>query len=381
MENLEDIIKLTNDLVKIDSRNAPHAEDKIIDYILKVFNNEKLDFKVISHENHRKSLLVILPGKSSIKNLLVCGHLDTINISNIRLEEDGSVYTEIKDGKIYGLGSSDMKSGLVSMIFALKYLIKNNIKPKFDIVFAFTGDEENDRTGAIYLLKHNVIKKTKLMIIPEPTNLNLGLGQKGQIWLEARFKGKAAHGSAPDKGRNAILMAIKFIENVLDPEFFKKNNRFFSKSTVNIGFINAEGPFNVVQDSCKVGLDIRISPPETNEEVLQNINNILYQNFKKSEYELKIIDSLNASFIKPDNKAAIQIKEIVDKYASGKRKIALPYATDGSVLNTYLNIPVAILGPGTPEVIHNKDEYVIIDNIAKSIEIYKEIFLNLEKII
>lgn len=114
---------------------------------------------------------------------------------------------------------------------------------------------------------------------------------------------------------------------------------------------------------------------------MQKINQILSEDFKKNEYEVNVIDSLNASFINPENKAAVQIKNIIDKHVSGKRKIALPYATDGSVLNTRLNIPVAILGPGTPEVIHSKDEYVIIDNIIKSVEIYKDIFLNLDKII
>jgi len=274
-----------------------------------------------------------------------------------------------------------MKSGIISILFALKYFTDNNIKPKYDIVVSFTGDEENDKTGALYLLKSNLVKKTKLMIISEPTNLNLGLGQKGQIWLEIKFKGKSAHGSVPDKGKNAILMAINFIEKVLNPEFFKKNNKFFPKSTINIGFINAQGPFNVVQDNCTAGFDIRISPPETNQEVMQKINRILSEEYKKNEYEVKIIDSLNASFINPENKAAVQIKNIIDKHVSGKRKIALPYATDGSVLNTQLNIPVAILGPGNPEVIHNKDEYVIIDNIITSVEIYKDIFLNLDKII
>ncbi|MHB8279965.1 MAG: hypothetical protein ACYDIA_20285 [Candidatus Humimicrobiaceae bacterium] len=59
----------------------------------------------------------------------------------------------------------------------------------------------------------------------------------------------------------------------------------------------------------------------------------------------------------------------------------MSYATDGSVLNTYLNTPVLILGPGTPEVIHSKDDYVVIDNIFKSVDIYRDIFLNLGKII
>jgi succinyl-diaminopimelate desuccinylase len=381
MESYDEIINPTIELIKIDSRNKPYAEDRITDYILKNFSSLNLNFKIINHENHRKSLLAVFPGEFSSKNLLACGHLDTINIEDIKVTEDGSIHTEVKDNKIFGLGSSDMKSGIISILFALKYFTDNNIKPKYDIVVSFTGDEENDKTGALYLLKSNLVKKTKLMIISEPTNLNLGLGQKGQIWLEIKFKGKSAHGSVPDKGKNAILMAINFIEKVLNPEFFKKNNKFFPKSTINIGFINAQGPFNVVQDNCTAGFDIRISPPETNQEVMQKINRILSEEYKKNEYEVKIIDSLNASFINPENKAAVQIKNIIDKHVSGKRKIALPYATDGSVLNTQLNIPVAILGPGNPEVIHNKDEYVIIDNIITSVEIYKDIFLNLDKII
>ena len=94
-----------------------------------------------------------------------------------------------------------MKSGLSSIIYALKYLVLNNIKPAYDIFFAFTGDEESDKAGALYLLKDDLIKNTKLMLVGEPTNLNLGLGSKGQVWLEVRFKGKSAHGSTPKKAK------------------------------------------------------------------------------------------------------------------------------------------------------------------------------------
>ncbi|MHB1335836.1 MAG: M20 family metallopeptidase [Candidatus Humimicrobiaceae bacterium] len=381
MDDNEEIIAQTIELIKIDSRNGPHAEDRIANYIINNFSSPALKFEIIDHDNFRKSLIAVLQGESSSKNLLVCGHLDTINISNVRLNEDESINTEAKDSKIFGLGSSDMKSGIISILFGLKHLTDNKIKPKYDIAIALTADEEKDKTGALYLLKSKLVKKTKLMLISEPTNLNLGLGQKGQIWFELRFKGKSAHGSTPDKGKNAIIMMMNFIQRILDPDLFSKNNRFFPKSTVNAGFISAPGSFNVVPDGCAAGFDIRISPPENIEDITGKINSILSSDYKKGEYELKIIDSLNASLINPDSKAATQIKSIIDMHVSGRRKIALSYATDGSVLNTFLNIPVAILGPGTPEVIHNKEEYVIIENIIKSVDIYKDIFLNLDHII
>jgi succinyl-diaminopimelate desuccinylase len=380
MDKDNEIIAQTIELIKIDSRNGPHAEDKISDYIIDTFSSPSLKFEIINHDDFRKSLVAVLPGENSSKNLLVCGHLDTIGIPNVKLDEDKSINAETKDGKIFGLGSSDMKSGIISILFALKHLADNNIKPKYDIVAAFTGDEEKDKAGALYLLKNKLVKKTKLMLISEPTNLNLGLGQKGQIWFELKFKGKSAHGSTPDKGKSAILMAMNFVQRILDPELFLKNNSFFPKSTVNIGFINADGPLNVVPDVCIAGFDIRISPPDTIKDILSKINSILSAEYKKSEYELKIIDSLNASFINPDSKVATQIKSIIDSHVSGRRKMALSYATDGSVLNTYLNIPVAILGPGTPEVIHHKDEYVLVENIIKSVGIYRDIFLNIYRI-
>ena len=381
MDNDEKIIASTIELIKIDSRNGPNAEDRISEYIIDNFNSSSLKFEIIYHAGFRKSLIAVLPGENSSKNLLVCGHLDTIEIPNIILDEDKNILAQVRDDKIFGLGSSDMKSGIISILFGLKHLTDNKIKPKYDIVVVLTGDEEKDKTGALSLLKNKLIKKTKLMLIPEPTNLDLGLGQKGQIWLELKFKGKSAHGSAPEKGKSAVLMAMNFIQRILDPNLFSKNDRFFSKSTVNVGFISAVGPFNVVPDACTAGFDIRISPPDTVSDIMDKINSILSADYKKSEFDLKLVDRLNASFINPDSKTATQLKNIIDTHVSGRRKIALSYATDGSVLNTYLNVPVAILGPGSPEVIHNKDEYVITDNIIKSVCIYKDIFLNLDRII
>jgi succinyl-diaminopimelate desuccinylase len=148
-----------------------------------------------------------------------------------------------------------------------------------------------------------------------------------------------------------------------------------------VGFLNADGPFNVVPDTCVAGLDIRLSPPETVENVKKKIKDILSSSFRKNEYELKIVDSLDASFVQPESRMAKEIKKIIGRHASGKRKIALSYATDGSVLNTYASVPVIILGPGIPEVIHNRDEYIPLENIINASRIYTDIMLDIGKII
>jgi acetylornithine deacetylase/succinyl-diaminopimelate desuccinylase-like protein len=374
------IIETTLELVKIDSRNRPNGEDEISSYIADFLEKIGIDSVIISHENNRKSLIAYYPGLDSSKNLLMCGHMDTINLNMLPDSED-KIGPNIRDDKLYGLGSSDMKGGIASMLYSLKYLIEDNYKPKYDIFFAFTGDEEADKTGALYLLENELINDTKLMVVGEPTNLNLGLGSKGQIWLEVKFKGKAAHGSTPEKGKNAIIMAMNFISSILIPDFFVKNDKFFPKSSINIGFLNAPGFFNIVQDTCVVGVDIRLSPPETVENVQDRLKEILSAIFKKNEYEMNIIDSLNPSFIQPESRVAREIKKIIGQYTPGKRKISLSYATDGSVLNTYASVPVVILGPGIPDVIHSREEYIPIENIINCTKIYADIIMNIGKII
>jgi len=376
----KDIIETTVELVKIDSRNRPHGEDEVSAYIADFLEKIRIDNAIIPHENNRKSLVAYYPGLDSSKNLLICGHMDTINLDMV-LDSEDKIMTNIKENKIYGHGSSDMKGGIASMLYSLKYLVEDNYKPKYDIFFAYTGDEEADKTGALYLLDNELINNTKLMIVGEPTNLNLGLGAKGQIWLEVKFKGKAAHGSTPEKGKNAIIMAINFISNILNSDFFVKNDKFFPKSSVNIGFLNAPGFFNIVQDTCIAGIDIRLSPPETVENVKEKLKEILASEFKKNEYELNIIDSLNPSFIQPESRIAKEIKKIIGQYAPGKRKISLSFATDGSVLNTYASVPVVILGPGIPDVIHSREEYIPIENIINCTKIYADIIMNINKII
>lgn len=380
MEKNKEILKTALELIKIDSRNGPGGEDEISNYITAFLEKTGIDNAVILHEKDRKSVIAYYPGLDSAKNLLMCGHMDTIYLDGV-LDSNNFIKAEIKGDKMFGLGSSDMKGGLTAMLYALKELVKKGFKPRYDIFFAFTGDEEADKTGALHLLENELTGNTKLMIVGEPTNLNLGLGSKGQIWLEIRFKGKAAHGSTPDKGKNAVLMAANFISKILAPDFFVKNDRFFPKSTVNVSFLNSEGPFNVVPDTSVAGFDIRLSPPETIDNVVKKIKDLLSSELKKSEYKLKIIDSLEPSFIRPNSRTAMEIKKIIGKHVSGKRKIALPYATDGSVLNTYASVPVIIFGPGISEVIHNRDEYIPVKNIIAASKIYTDIMLNIEKII
>jgi succinyl-diaminopimelate desuccinylase len=381
MPDTKEIIRTTLELISIDSRNRPGAEARMTDYISKFLDRLKIAHSVLDHKGERQSIIALLKGNKSSKNIIFNGHLDTIHTEDSLLVKGTKILARLEGERIYGLGSSDMKAGLASMLFALKEFVETGTRPAYDAYFIFTGDEEGGKSGALDLLENDLLKRTRLAVIGEPTDLDLGLGTKGQLWIQLSFFGKAAHGSMPQEGKNAILMAMRFIEEIQKKDFFDKNDLFFTPSTVNVGYFNSPGVFNIVPDKASVGLDLRISTPENTAMVKEKITRILKEQFKESEYGTTVFEDLDPCFISPQDPLAKALKGIIDKRISGRKNISLSYTTDGSVLSTHKKVPVIILGPGIPEVIHSNLEYIPIENIVKCTGIYLDILKNLEKII
>ena len=111
----------------------------------------------------------------------------------------------IENGKMYGRGASDMKGGVAAILYAAVLLKRRGIVPKKTVQLALTADEEWGYRGAKNLVDGCYFDRTDLLIFTEPSNLHVSTGEKGELWIKAKFYGKSAHGSTPEVGVNTII--------------------------------------------------------------------------------------------------------------------------------------------------------------------------------
>jgi succinyl-diaminopimelate desuccinylase len=365
-KNLSDImneIELTQELVRINSENPPGNEAEIAMYIKDFLDDLKISTELIEFEKNR---LDVVASIGEGKGMMFNGHMDTVPAGGNW--KYNPFEGKIVNGKIYGRGTSDMKGGIASILAAVKNLSNEKFKRK--LLLTFVADEEDLQKGSEYLIKNRkeIFRDVKYGIVAECNDLNLTIAQKGIVHLRVKFKGKAAHGSRPDLGDNAIYKAADFIQEIrkLIEQLKKRRNSILGSGTVNVGTINGGTRINVVPDFCDVKVDRRIIPGETPDYAISQIKNILKKLKLKADIEveskrfpMQISDKLEIVKLV---KSITNVKMIG---SSGYDEAELYYREAG--------VPSVTIGPGVSNQAHVANEYIPIKNLQKATKIYEKL--------
>lgn len=273
-------------------------------------------------------------------NIGFLGHTDTVSYS-----EDWKFnpfeLNEL-DGKLYGLGTSDMKGSIAAI---LSVVSKINFNKK-GIKLFFTYDEEIGFSGIKEIINKK-IEFPKYMIIGEPTNNELINASKGLLEFNITFKGIAAHSSKPEEGVNAIENCVEFINKLKDYYSELKEESIDSKyATMNIGVINGGRSMNIVPDNCEIQIDFRTISKNQNKNIIKKINELT------------------------DNNAICEVINNINPFSNKKEIINMSdYITEASFIESENKY---ILGVG-PINAHKKDEFITIESLNKLEEQYIEI--------
>jgi succinyl-diaminopimelate desuccinylase len=361
----EELLFVLKRLIQIPTENPPGKTIDIVNFLINEvflkeegFRNEVISYIENGIELHN---LITKIGYGRNK-IFLSGHFDVVPVGDQNKWNYPPFSAKEVDGKVYGRGSADMKGGITSLIGTMK-LLKTNPKflNNFELVFLGTADEETGMSGSFTLAERGYLDKAQLLIVAEPTNLNIGIAEKGLLWAKLKIYGKSAHGSMPNEGINAIEGALDIIPQLYDC-LDNKKNRILGQSTLNIGKIIGGTKINVVPDYSELEVDFRLIPEQLKESVLTKLRAI------KSEscnIELEITkdhpalqSDLNYPFIK-----------ILKKFAN-TNYIGLSYATDAVYYIDPNNpVPFVIFGPGNPNIIHKIDEWISVENIFKATEL------------
>ena len=346
--------------------------------IAKKLRENGIESTIQSVGDNRANLVARIKGLGHKKSLVFCGHMDTVSVGEISWEHEPFGAEEIGD-RIYGRGSSDMKGGLAALIMAMIEVFKSGITLEGDLIFAATAGEEVDCIGANTMVAEGILKGAGVMVIAEPSGGEIFVTHKGALWVEIISYGKAAHGSMPEHGINAIDNMNYFI-NALHHKFkFKyKEDSLLGGPTLNVATISGGTQVNVVPDMCKLQIDIRTVPGQDHQEILLDIKLLLaeIESSYNAKFDVKVFNDKVALKNKSDDQfIKLALNAATELFGREYKAKGVNYCTDASIFIPSFNenLSVIICGPGEETQSHKPNEYVKTSKYIDSIRLYKEI--------
>jgi acetylornithine deacetylase/succinyl-diaminopimelate desuccinylase len=375
-----DPIKLLGELIRIPShRGLERQEEGVARALARYLGSHGLAVRLEEVVEGRPNLTCTLEGEERGRHLLLCGHTDTVPLNE---DDEGVGFSGlVRNGKIEGRGSVDMKGALAAMAAAMVGLHKADALPRGKVTLAAIIDEEMESLGAEHLVASGF--QADGAIVGEPTENRLSLGHKGLEWLEFRFQGKAAHGGTPRSGINAIDAAARFIELVrteLVPRFSERADELLGPPTLNFGTIRGGDQPSTVAANCTLTADRRSVPGETFESMTQELRALLDQ----VEREMP---GLLAGLVRvPGGMATLEhvalkteadhpvaestTNAIQELYGALGEPGDFPAWTDGALLAEFGGIPTVILGPGNLQLAHSPREAIEEDQVLEAARLY-----------
>jgi succinyl-diaminopimelate desuccinylase len=354
--------------MSINTVNPPGGELPAAQYLGGIL--EQAGFKVSYYPfaDQRTNLIALLEAGRE-PALCFCGHLDTVPLGHTTWS--GDPFSGDRQGdRLYGRGASDMKSGVAAMVVAAVRIaaIPGRNAP---LVLILTAGEETGCQGAHFLVRQGVFPvEVGAMVVGEPTGNYPLIGHKGTLWLECRTSGVSAHGSMPEKGVNAIHKAADVVMRMGRYSFQVAPHPILGGPTLNVGTISGGTKINMVPDEALVGVDIRMIPGQSRENLMADLSTFLGQ-----EVTLKPLVATEAVITDPQNDWVQKVFRIMTQMmGEAPEPRTAPYFTDASALTpAFGHPPTLILGPGQPEAAHKVDEFCYVHKIEEAVQAYFEI--------
>jgi len=317
------------------------------------------------------------------KIIAIDGHIDTVDLGNLDAWEFDPLSGEIKDGYVLGRGTTDQTGGPVAAITAGKILKELGLGNDITLyVTATVMEEDCDGLCWKYIVEEDKIKPD-CVIVTEPTNLNIYRGHRGRMEIEVSFYGLSAHGSAPERGKNAIYMASKAALEIEELNERLAEDPFLGKGSVTISeFVSSSPSLCAVSDFARIHLDRRLTWGEDKELALNEIKNIVEGMNAKVEllhYEETAYTGLTYGMEKyfptwkiEEDHPVIQtgVKAFKELFNHDPVVDKWTFSTNGVTINGIYKIPVIGFGPGNEELAHAPNEKVAIEHLVKASAFY-----------
>ena len=368
---MSDTAKLLCELIALRSVNpaflppgdARAGEQRVADFLAVTAARAGLEIEFQKVLPGRVNLIARLGPKGKIaQTILLAPHMDTVPAAN------ESQFVPRKEGdRLYGRGACDTKGSAAAMLSAVIALANSKQRPSAtEIIFAGLVDEESAQAGSRAFARSYL--KANLAIVGEPTGLQVVTAHKGNIWLQLETHGKAAHGSRPELGRNAVHEMARIVD-ALETDYaavLRKRRRhpLLGRATVNVGTIRGGTQPNIVPDSCVITVDRRTLPGETEAGVKREIETFLARKKLRAAFSLARTEAC----LPMETPAKLPLVQHFLRSAGQRKPVGVHYFCDAAILAEG-GIPSVVFGPGDIAQAHTADEWISVRSLERAVEI------------
>jgi acetylornithine deacetylase/succinyl-diaminopimelate desuccinylase-like protein len=363
---IENVEQLCRALIKIPSENpsgAPESrgEAAMAEFVADFLTGRGATVQFESIAPERPNVYGWFPAPANSRyRILFAPHLDTVPARGMTIDPFAA---ELRDGRIYGRGASDTKGPMAAMLWALA--IADLSQLNITVGFAGLADEEADQIGARMCAK---TVKADLVIVGEPTGLEVVYSNKGTAWMELDARGKSAHASIPAAGVNAIELLTKAYAD-LKAAFpllcAAPENSLLGPPTISLGCIHAGTKINVVPDHCVAEVDIRTVPGQ---EKMQSA----VQDFLRDRHPAVTARPLKISNPMHTDPNHPLIQKLV---SHGAPLVGASWFCDAAHFADQ-GIPAVALGPGSIKQAHTGDEFIEVVELERGVQFFRTFLLS-----
>lgn len=377
MEERTECLNLLKNILSIPTVNSLDNEAELTYFLQEYFKSFGIESMIQRIDKTHGNLIADIPGEDESKYIVWNGHIDTVQYGNLKEWSTPPQEPHIKGDFLTARGASDMKSGLAAMVSAICIMKAHNKKPAVNLRFIATCDEEKDGLGARKVMEEGLLGHPSLILIGEPTDLNLGVAQKGCLWLEFNIKGRVSHSAYPWEGINAVQYGTKICGELQD--YIRRfEHPLLNSSTAEITMLNGGIAPNMVPDYCKIIMDIRYTPNLSYKLISRKLHEIcLYYKDKTNnnlDIDYKAINHRIGIETEQGNFWLERLRSVIGKYNIDVKDTGINFFTDASIFTENSNIQTILFGPGYPDMAHKPNESVSLNKYYNAIDILSDTF-------
>lgn len=316
--------------------------------------------------------------------LVYNGHMDNVGPGNRNAWRHDPFGAVIEDGVLYGRGACDMKGALAAMVYSARLLIREQVPLKGTLYIVGVVQEETCEGLAMRLLMENEGLQPDFVVLGEPSSLQVSRGHKGRMIIRLTTRGRAAHGSAPERGENAIYKMARLALGIAELNQRLPLDPFLGKGSISLNVIAGGSEINVIPDMCTAYLDRRLTLGENEENAVREIALLAAREGIQAEvevpdfsaqsyngYTLRARRVFNAWTIAEDHplvQATLMAAEEVLGHRPGITRWA--FSTDGAYTAGVAGIPTVGFGPGEERFAHVVDEQIRLSDVFVAARVY-----------
>lgn len=361
-------VALTQQLVRINSTNPGEFEYKLADFVVQWLSATGAEISLNEVKDGRCNVVARLRGKVSSPALVYICHMDTVPLGDGWEHEP--LAAEITDGKMYGRGSCDMKSGLASGMIAFRNIAAAGRELERDFVFIASVDEEDIMLGADQLVRDGIVTAADYILDAEPTNGAIKVAHKGKTWFRLDAKGVACHASTPEKGSDAVAAMSEVICAINRRLAQLPVHEELGPCAATFGIIKGGLNLNIVPGDCCCTIDMRLTPPTTNEQSIKLVEDAIAEGCARvpgTSCEYTVL-AQRPAVEKDDGSYLLKMLKAATAEVTGEEAPVdfFPGYTDTAVIAaTTGNRNCMSYGPGDLFYAHKPNEFVETDDIVR----------------